>query len=70
MFISSCYNNYLIDFLKIGKLRKLREVTPPTRFEPAIPGFEATEQLRNRMCKKKLPKMTLTTKSKVMFKAV
>jgi len=26
-------------------------VTPPTGFEPAIPGFEATEHLRNSMRK-------------------
>ena len=49
MFISSC-NNYLIEFLKKGKLTKFK-VTPPTGFKPAIPGFEATEHQSNWMCK-------------------
>ena len=57
MFISSCFNNYLIEFLKIRKLKKLK-VTPPTGFKPATPGFEATEHLRNSMrkenCRKRL----------------
>ena len=50
MFISSCFNNYLIEILKIGKF-KYQTVTHPTGFEHAIPGFEAMELLRNRMRK-------------------
>ena len=33
-FISLCCNNYLIEFLEIGKLKK--KSTPPKAFEPAI----------------------------------
>ena len=55
MFISSCCNNYLIEFKKKGKLTKFK-VTPPTGFKPTIPGFEATEHLRNWMCKENCPK--------------
>ena len=50
MFISSCFNNYLIEILKIGKF-KYQTVTHPTGFEHAIPGYEAMELLRNRMRK-------------------
>ena len=50
MFIASCFNNYSIGFFQKGKFKKYK-VTPPVGFEPAIPGFEATEQLPNRMRK-------------------
>ena len=46
-FISSYCNNYLIEFFENREINKY-QVMPLMGFEPAYPGFEATEHLRNR----------------------
>ena len=50
MFISSCCNKYLIEFLKSREIKQIKS-TSLTGL-PAIPGFEATEHLRIIMRKK------------------
>jgi len=49
MFISSCFNNYTLIFLKIGKLKKELSLCWDSNPQPL--DFEAEEHLRIRMRK-------------------